>query len=422
MRRDDGGQAIVLVAITILGMLMAVGLAIDSGQLYNGRRTAQEAADSAAFAGATVLYQKGCPWSTCTSASVTVATAAAASDAELNGFCQATSGLCASDTPASGTTVTITSPITSTSYGDPSLCVQVVISTPVKTTLVPQAQALTTVRATAIACAAAFNASYAMMSTDSGCDSKALVEQSQGTLTIDNGNLQIDSCSTSAGYAQGKVRLDSGYSAYIVGGASPWPDVSPGTTVTNTGNVQADPFAGTPPPPMALLTAQSCGGPALQPGIYDCRVGNGTYTMAPGTYVFEGHNNGISLSGGSSLTGTGVLIYLTTPDTAADCATFSMSGNSSVELTGPISGPYKGLLMYQDPRCTGTIQVGGNGAIGSLSGSIYAPAGTVAANGNPSSFTMTQVIAFQESVQNGNFTIDYSSGAAYVGYLPALMR
>lgn len=411
--RDEGGQAIVLVGITILGLVMAVGLAIDSGQLYNGRRTAQEAADAAAYAGATVLYQKGCPWSTCTSTQVSLATSAATSDASLNGY--------ATDTPTSGTTVTVTSPISSTAYGDPTLCVEVVVSTPVKTTLVPQTESFTTVRATAIACAAAFNAGYAMMSTDTGCDSKALVEQSQGSLKISGGNLQINSCSTSAGYAQGSVTLDSGYSAYIVGGASPWPSVSPGTTVTNTGNVQADPFAGTPGPSTNGLDPQTCGGPALSPGIYQCTIGNGTYTMTPGYYVFEGHNNGISLSGGSVLTGTGVLIYVT-EDAGGSCASFSLSGNTAATLTAATTGPYKGLLIYQDPRCTGDLTVGGNGAVDSLSGSIYAPGATVVCDGNNASVSVSQIVAFQESVQNGNMKITYSSSTAYVGYLPALMQ
>lgn len=408
---DEGGQAIVLVAITILGMLMAVGLAIDSGQLYNGRRTAQEAADSAAFAGATVLYQKGCPWTTCTSTQVGVATSAATSDASLNGY--------ATDTPTSGTSVTVASPPSAGSFSGNALCVQVVISTPVKTTLVPRTEQFTTVTARGTACAAAFNAGYAMMSTDSGCDSKALVEQSNGSLAIHDGNLQIDSCSTSAGYAQGSVTLDSGYGAYIVGGASPWPSVSPGTTTTNTGNVQADPFAGTPGPPTTGLTAQSCSGPALGPGIYQCMVNNGTYTMAPGYYVFEGHNNGISLAGGSTLSGSGVLIYIT-EDSNGNCASFSLSGNNTTTITAMTTGPYKGMLIYQDPRCTGDISVGGNGAIDTMTGSIYAPGATVVANGNNAAITVTQIVAFQESVQNGNLTINYSSSAAYVGYLPAL--
>jgi len=56
---DEEGQALILGALTFLTMLFFVGLAVDAGQLYVAKRTEQEAADSAAFAGAVVLYQGG---------------------------------------------------------------------------------------------------------------------------------------------------------------------------------------------------------------------------------------------------------------------------------------------------------------------------------------------------------------------------
>jgi len=55
----EGGQAVVLFAILMLALLFMVGLAIDAGQLYSNKRTEQEAADAAAFAGAVILYQGG---------------------------------------------------------------------------------------------------------------------------------------------------------------------------------------------------------------------------------------------------------------------------------------------------------------------------------------------------------------------------
>ncbi len=58
-RGSQSGQAIVLVALTMLGMLMAVGLAIDAGHLYSTRRTMQEAVDAGAYGGAVVLSQQG---------------------------------------------------------------------------------------------------------------------------------------------------------------------------------------------------------------------------------------------------------------------------------------------------------------------------------------------------------------------------
>src|SRR5688572_29425598 len=73
----EEGQAVVLMAIVMLTLLFAVGLAIDAGQLYAAKRAEQEAADAAAFAGAVVLYQNG------TGAQ---AVAAAVADAQANGY------------------------------------------------------------------------------------------------------------------------------------------------------------------------------------------------------------------------------------------------------------------------------------------------------------------------------------------------
>ena len=56
-RAGEEGQAIVLMAICMMGMLFAIGLAIDAGTLFVAKRTMQEAADSAAFAGGVVLFQ-----------------------------------------------------------------------------------------------------------------------------------------------------------------------------------------------------------------------------------------------------------------------------------------------------------------------------------------------------------------------------
>src|SRR5919197_4991852 len=77
LTRDAHGQAIVLVALVFMVLLFAVGLAVDAGQLYSAKRTQQEAADSAAFAGAVVLYQGG---------NATQVRDAAYADATRNGF------------------------------------------------------------------------------------------------------------------------------------------------------------------------------------------------------------------------------------------------------------------------------------------------------------------------------------------------
>src|SRR5512143_1756344 len=53
-RAGQSGQAIVLVALGMIGLLAFLVLAIDGGKYYDQRRTAQTAADAASLAG---LYQ-----------------------------------------------------------------------------------------------------------------------------------------------------------------------------------------------------------------------------------------------------------------------------------------------------------------------------------------------------------------------------
>jgi len=73
----EAGQALLMIAIVFMGLLFVVGLAVDTGQLFASKRTQQEAADAAAFAGAVVIYQHG---------TVTQAVQAAIADATKNGF------------------------------------------------------------------------------------------------------------------------------------------------------------------------------------------------------------------------------------------------------------------------------------------------------------------------------------------------
>ncbi|TMC06265.1 MAG: hypothetical protein E6J35_02985, partial [Chloroflexi bacterium] len=74
--RDDGGQALILIAVALGGLLLGIGLALDTGQLFVSRRAAQTAADAGAWAGAAVLYAGG---------SAAQARTAATDDATRNG-------------------------------------------------------------------------------------------------------------------------------------------------------------------------------------------------------------------------------------------------------------------------------------------------------------------------------------------------
>ncbi len=412
---DEGGQALILIAIVTLGMIFAVGLAIDAGQLFNGRRTAQEAADAAAFGGATALYQNGTP---------AQATDAATADAARNGY--------ATNVPTSGTAVIVTTPPTSGSYAGNPLCVQVVISTPVRTSLVPQEAGVTTVRATGTGCSVSSSFGYAVMATDQACDSGTVALSSNGSLTITGGGIEINSCSPIAGQSSVTISLQPGYYTDVVGNV----DVSSSFPNLRTGRaVQPDPFAGLPKPSTNGLPTYSpaCAPTINQPGIYTTSFSsNCEYVFAPGTYVLA--NGGFNLTGNSSAcTGHacatptadgGVFFFLTNanyPASGGSCASFKLEGGNVSTLSAPTGGTYQGMLIWQDGVCTNPLSIGGGAAI-TMTGSIYAPGAAVTGNGNGAIVNASQIIAKKVDTQGANFTIVYSNAITYHGKVPALVE
>ncbi|MDX1601266.1 MAG: pilus assembly protein TadG-related protein, partial [Anaerolineales bacterium] len=60
-QRSESGQSLVLIALSAILLLGMSGLAIDGGILFSDRRHAQNAADSAAMAGAFAILQGNDP-------------------------------------------------------------------------------------------------------------------------------------------------------------------------------------------------------------------------------------------------------------------------------------------------------------------------------------------------------------------------
>lgn len=489
MRRfghDEGGQAILLVGITIMGMVMAVGLAMDAGQLYNGRRTAQEAADSAAFAGATVLYQQG---------TTAEATSAAIADASLNGY--------ATDTPTSGTTVTIALPPTSGGYVGNSSCVQATISTPVRTSLVPAQASFTTVTAHSTACYIGATTGYAIVATDQSCSSGRISVGSQGDLVIHSGSIQVNSCADNGAQLNGggSVTLDTGYETDVVGTAASgsWPSLHTSKPVV------ADPFAGTPKPSTSGLTTYGdpqCSPAVNQPGIYTGRTSSSCdYLFAPGTYIWKGGR--VDSNGNSSLC-TGDLVGTTsstivsagasqtvTPlsmsnivvgkmlavDTGAKKETVAVSAISATTFTARFGVAHSGSWSvaggcsiatgdggvfffitsssYPSPGSScedakfngnnetrlyaptsGTYQglliwvddscttgvEAGGNGDVELGGAIYVPNGRVKGDGNNAKIYATQIVTKQVDQGNADFTLNYDRSQTFKGKVPATVE
>jgi hypothetical protein len=112
----------------------------------------------------------------------------------------------------------------------------------------------------------------------------------------------------------------------------------------------------------------------LPPGIFI--DGSGPVTLAPGVYFMEG--GGFSVTGQGSVTGAGVVI-INAPGGPSD--TISVSGQGSLSLTPPSSGPFKGVTIFEDPASSNALRFTGQ-AVVMLTGVVYVPDAQVSITGN----------------------------------------
>ena len=429
--RDDGeeGQAVVLFAIMMLALLFAVGLAIDAGQLYSAKRTEQEAADAAAFAGAVVLYQQG---------TGSQAIAAARSDALTNGY--VSGGGCSLNTPgtcydvATQTTVSVYWPPISGAYLGNIKHVEVQITRQVKTALVPAEAAFNPVRARGVAGSEPLQNGYAIMALDRGNTCSAFEASSNGDLHLTGGGILVNStCSTAASNDQNtssRFTIQSPYPLDVNGNATGhWADI--GITVNPGHNQIPDPFAGFPKPAItglpicnSLAACQDGSGNQI-PGVYTVNFGgsgNNDMIMNPGIYILKA---GMDTAGNRDVTGSGVFIYNTystypaAPGVTPSCSMINLQGNATSTLSAQTTGTWANLLVYQDPACSVAMAIGGNGFFNGT-GSVYIPSAEFRFEGNPSTLDGSQLIARTVNIQNGNITINYNPSNTAQPILPRL--
>jgi Flp pilus assembly protein TadG len=434
----QGGQAIVMVAITFMALLFAVGLAIDAGQLFAAKRTMQEAADAGALAGAVVLYQGG---------TMTLATTAAIADTTRNGF---TNGVNGTTVTVNGCVVPCTATPTSGLYmGDPNH-VEVVIIRQVQTTLVPAEAAFNPVRARGVAGAESLNNGYAIMALGTSCATTGLSVSSNENIHVSGGGILSNSCNASSvsGFASGQdfqicaipplPCTPNPYALDLVGGTAG--DAFPASITVHTGiAAKPDPFSGYPRPDghsyngVALLPTNPAliGGTSTAPeGIYTGSLSG--VALCHGIYILAGggmggditrDTNPLHLDPNTNTPCDGnVLIFNTVsgfPGTVGTCSDMGGSGNHPITLRPMITGPYANMGIFQDPLCTTALTAGGSMSV-DVGGTIYLPNGTINLNGNPATITGGQLIAKTLAVQNGNLNISYSSGTTASPKLPRL--
>jgi hypothetical protein len=346
MRRNrEAGQTLIFVALGMVMLGAILGLAIDLGYMRYVKRRLQTAADSAAIAGAAETHYPNSDVPT-----------AAKADAAKNGF---TDGI-------NGVTITVnTPPVAGPNQGKQDY-VEVLISRIQPTffiRIVPGSHTNSTVKARAVAYLGSAKGCIFSLRGDITVHNNADVN-AQLCAIIDNGNLTV----------HGGARVAA--SAIGVGGA-----------VNNSGSITPTPQAGMIPAsdPLANLPTQNPSGcdltnliinsgiRILNQGVFCGGItisGSAAVTFNPGLYVIKpigGLPAGLVINSSGTVSGDGVTFY-----NGAASGPLSISSTGTVSLTAPTTGPYAGILMFQDPSNTSSATVGG-GSNSTFVGALYFP-------------------------------------------------
>ena len=387
-QRFERGQALIVVALAIVGLVGIVALAVDGGNAFNDRRKAQNAVDAAAFASAYARIKGG------------DVIGAALDAAAQNGY----------DNNGVTNIVSLYTPPRDGPHAGDIEYIQVILTSHVNTyfaRVIGRTQVTNTVQAVVRTKSAEIKpllngVAVASLAPDSNCFNRlAFWVHGEATLDITGGGVFVNSKNQDCALVQqgsGSIRISDGYTIDIVGR----PSIQKCHLFTPTPTEGAMPVNYPPPFFMPKLgcpdEAQvSEDGTTMSSGSW-----NGDFPP-PGVTHLEGGvyclDHGMHITG--DLEGTNVIFKVTKGDVR-------FGSGANIKLDAPNAGPNKGLLMYL-PMENGS-QVVLNGAGGSdIRGTILAPASHILIKGMDSKVGFhSQIIGYTiEADGNSNVVINY---------------
>jgi len=441
---NEQGQAMVLLVLVIVGLLGALALAVDGGMILYDRRSAQNAADAAAMAGG---YERANnPWVTSAVLSPTVQ-AAGHSRASDNGY------------SAPDKVVTVFYPPTAGTFhfvpGDPNVdnYVVVEITSPVNTSFMhfvysgPAQNKVVSVAHIVLPSRGPIFPGYGLVTlAPTGCSMftaggnvKAILKD--GGIFV-NSNSDSTSPACSAMTVQGGSNLIFSPSVNVVGGISNAGGliVQPGSAIPHySPAIPYPPTTGVPDTPTCSTAATIFNSPPITiggvtyttfpitvngvtythymtPGYYNSALPNQDIWLLPGVYCFT---SGLKINNNQHFGGDGVMLFITAPIGSFPCSKIDWAGTATIKLSGYRSDPYKGLLMFIDPRKfilplpAGDLVFNGN-MDSYINGTIYAPTCAVKMNGTSGNFYQGQIVGYDITLLGGaTINLQYVAGDNY---------
>jgi len=388
----ERGQALILIALAIVGLLGMTALAVDGGNAYAERRRAQNAADTSALDAALAKVRGGNLYS--------------------EGLERAASNAYVDDDPGVGSShpkvnVEIYSGPISGPYQNNDEYVQVIITATIPTyfgRVIGISEITNKVEAVARAKPAqylpiAFGNAIVSLSQH---DCKAIMYQGNAdTLIVGGGLFDNSDCADSAFFNNSNAGALTAPCLQSVGGITyksgsiniPAGCVTSGVS-TLPGMVYPNPTCSSP---------ATVNGNTMSSGSYSGNKfpPNGVDTLEPGIYCVDA-NNGFVVNGGETLTGSNVVIVM-------NSGNVSINGGATVNLDAPDSGPYEDLLIFMPESNAGTMTINGNSS-STFTGTILAPAADVTIDGTGSTTGFhSQVIGYTVDISGtSNMNIYYS--------------
>ena len=246
----------------------------------------------------------------------------------------------------------------------------------------------------------------------------ALSAVGNGNVAVSSGGtIAVDSDSSSAVTASGNAQIAAG-TIDVVGSAATNGNANIDGTLDTGAAAVADPLAALAGPSTAGLQTFSAvhiadhGHVTLQPGVYTGGIdvsGQASLLLMPGIYILQG--GGLRISGSATVVGQAVTIF-NSPQNAND--SISVTGQGSLTLTGPATGAYKGIAIFQSRGAGSPLVVDGQGSI-NVQGILYTPNATAEVSGNGRLIVLNdvddsipaQLIVFDLNVV-GNGTVNVS--------------
>lgn len=406
---SERGQALVIIAFALIVVIGMTGLAVDGGNIYADRRSAQNAADAAVLASSISLV-RGNSWL----------------DAEASGKARASSN--GYDDEDASTTVELNNPPISGEYAGNSEYIQAIIVSNVDTFFAPivgidqltnQVEAVS--RVVPVSVGPTFEG-LALVGL-SPFDCSAIKFQGSANATITGGGLYINSnCEDEAFFNESAGAILTAPSLCAVGGIK-YKEGALDIPLIEEG---CDPVGY--PPEDLIMPEIDCpvpatrpdDGPALTPGNYtkaDFGQQQGKFPPDGVTFLNSGvycvEEGDFILNGGDSLTGVDVTIYIIK-------GKITWSGNAEIHLDAPETGKYLGLLIVMPLDNLSPVIINGT-SDSTWEGTILVPGSnvTISGTGGSEGSFSSQVIGYTIFLTGASeINIDYSADKSYSGGIP----